>query len=362
MIKIGITQGDINGVSYEVILKTFEAEDMLSLCTPVVYGSPKVATYHKKAIDSQLNIHIIDSAETAKHGKLNMINCFGDEDHKIELGTATEEAGKMSLIALNAALEDLNNGKIDALVSMPMNDALTKFDNEEDGVFPGQKLYIDQVVGNGKNALQVLVASNIRVATATDNMPLSKVSANLSKELVAEKIVMLHNMLKRDFFIDNPRIAVMALNPAYNAETPDTEEANIIVPVIEELFKRGVRCFGPYTSDYHFGTGNYKNYDATLAMYYDQGMTAFNSLSVDEGLIYSAGIPAIVTAPVHDMQYSIAGKGVADESSLRNAIYTAIDTSRNRRQFDFERQNPLKKQYFEKRDDSDKLKLDQSED
>lgn len=360
-IRIGITQGDINGVGYEVILKTFESEEMQSLCTPIIYGSPKIATYHKKSFENQTSFNVVDSANAAKHGKLNMINCFGDEEHKIEYGEATEEAGKAAFISLQCALTDLKEGNIDAIVTAPLNDSTIKEDSEGNK-FPGQKAYIDNTVGENRNALNVLIASNLRIAFVTGSMPISKVSEKITKELIAEKLVMLHNMLKRDFFIDNPRIAVMSLNPQINMEEEESEEVKTIVPVIDELFKRGVRCFGPYTSDYHFGKENYKNFDATLAMYYDQGMTAFKSLTMNEGLIYTAGIPAIVTAPVHGTEYSIAGRGCADESSFRQAVYTAIDVVRNRKQFDFERRNPLKKQYFEKRDDSDKLKLDQVED
>lgn len=360
-IKIGITQGDINGVGYEVILKTFESEEMQSLCTPIIYGSPKVATYHKKAFDNQTSFNIVESASGAKHGKLNMVNCFGEEEHKIEYGEATENAGKAALISLKCALKDLKEGNIDALVTAPLNDSMIKEDGDGNR-FHGQKNYIDFTVGENRNSLNVLISSNLRIAIVTGNMPISQVASNITKELIAEKLVMLHNMLKRDFFIDNPRIAVMSLNPQLDLENEESEEAKTIVPVIDELFKRGVRCFGPYTSDNHFGNENYKNFDATLAMYYDQGMTAFKSLTMNEGLVYTAGIPVIVTAPIHDTEYNIAGKGCADESSFRHAVYTAIDAVRNRKQFDFERRNPLKKQYFEKRDDSDKLKLDQVDD
>lgn len=359
MIKIGITQGDINGVGYEVILKTFETEEMCSLCTPIVYGSPKVATYHRKGFNNQTSFQLIDSAETAKNGVLNMVNCFGEEEQKIEYGQATEEAGKAAYIALNAALDDLKNGKIDALVTAPMNDTTVKL---EEGEFPGQTEFIEQQIGEGKKSLKILISENLRIALTTTNIPVSQICSKMSKELLAEKLVILHNTLKRDFFIDSPRIAVLALNPEYNQNEENTEEKNIIVPVIEELFNRGVRCFGPYSANEHFGTGNFKNFDATLAMYNDQGTAPFNALAMNDGIAYTAGLPSIITAPSHGTEYHITGKGIADENSLRHAIYTAIDTVRNRTRFDQERRNPLKKQYFEKKDDSYKLKLDQVND
>ncbi len=358
MIKIGITQGDINGVGYEIILKTFEVEEMLSLCTPVIYGSPKVATYHRKSFNCQTSFQVIDSAADAKNGQLNMVNCFGDEEQKIEYGSATQEAGTAALISLNAALADLKAGNIDALITAPMNDSTVKV--EGDAAFSGQTAYIDQLTGEGRKSLNVLISDNFRVALTTTDIPVAKIAQCITRDIIAEKLVVLHNTLKRDFNIDNPRIAVLALNPKYNPENEDsTEEKEIIIPVLEELFKRGVRCFGPYAADEHFGTGNFKNFDATLAMYYDQGIAPFKALAMNDGLSYTAGLPVIVAAPAHGTEYALAGRGKADENSFRQAIYTAIDVVRNRSRFDQSRRNPLKKQYFEKRDDSDKLKLDQ---
>lgn len=356
MIKIGITQGDINGVGYEIIFKAFETEEMLSLCTPIIYGSPKIATYHRKSFNCQTTFQVIDSADNAKKGTLNMVNCFGEEEHKIEYGNATEEAGAAALISLNAALADLKSGAIDALITAPMNDSKVKV---EGASFPGQTEYIDSVTGEGRRSLNILISENIRVALATPSIPVSQIPQQITRELVAEKLVVLHNSLKRDFYLDNPRIGVLALNPEYNPDAENSEEKEIIIPVLEELFKRGVRCFGPYAADDYFGTGNYKNFDATLAMYYDQGMAPFMAITMNDGLSYTAGLPVIVAAPSHGTEYVLAGKGKADESSIRQAIYTAIDVVRNRSRFDNARRNPLKKQYFEKRDDSDKLKLDQ---
>lgn len=352
-IRIGITQGDINGIGYELILNTFEMEEMASVCTPIIYGSPKVATYHRKALGNQTNFVVVESADNAKEGNISMINCFGDEEHKIEFGQATAEAGKAALIALDKALADLKEGKIDALVTAPLNNSTITLAGG--GAFLGQTRYIEQAINDGKKALKLFASGNLRIALATDKIPVAEIAEHITKDAIAEKLVILHNTLKRDFFIDNPRIAVLALNPQANGK----EEEEIIAPVIEELFKRGVRCVGPYAAEEFFGTGNHTHFDAILAMYYDQGVSAFKALSLNEGVNYTAGLSVLRTAPAMGVGYDVAGKSIVDEQPFRQAIYMAIDALRNRHRFDNERSNPLKKQYFEKRDDSDKLKLDQ---
>lgn len=353
-IKIGITHGDINGVGYELILKTFQTEEMCALCTPVIYGSPKSATYHRKAIGIQTNFQVIETAEQAKSGHLNMINCFDEEEQKIEIGQATEEAGAAAFKALNMAMEDLRLGAIDALVTAPLNNSTIKLDNGE--AFPGQTAYIEKCIGEGRKALKLFICNNLRIALATDKMPVADIPSHITRDTIAEKLVVLHNTLKRDFFIDNPRIAVLALNPCIDG----AEEKNTIAPVVEELFKRGVRCMGPYITEEFLNAGNHEHFDAILAMYYDQGVSAFKTIAQHEGINYTAGLPVIRTAPCTAVCYEAAGKNETDEQAFRQAVYAAIDAARTRARFDQERSNPLKKQYFEKRDDSDKLKLDQA--
>ena len=356
-IKIGITQGDINGIGYELIFNTFEIEETLSLCTPIIYGSPKVATFHRKTLGCSTSFQVVESAEMAKEGQLNMVNCFGEEEQKIEFGQATEEAGKAALISLKSALNDLKAGIIDALVTSPLNNATIKLADGEP--FKGQTHYIEDTLGEGKKALKIFISNNLRIALATDNIPVAEIASHINREELAERLVTLHNTLKRDFFIDNPRIAVLALNPHADGK----EEQEIITPVIDELFKRGVRCVGPYAAESFFSAGNQNHFDAILAMFYDQGVSAFKALSLNEGVNYTAGMPVIRTAPAIGVCYNIAGKSmVEDEQPFRQAIYTAIDAARNRARFDKERTNPLQKQYVAKRDDSDKLKLDQETD
>ena len=355
-LKIGITHGDINGVGYELILKTFQMEEMATLCIPVIYGSPKIATYHRKAINSQTNFNVVESVDMVKENTVNMVNCFGEEEQKIELGQATESAGQAAFVALQVAMQDLTEGKIDALVTAPVNNSTIK--TEEGNRFGGHTAYIESVTGNSGKALKIFVSGNLRIALVTDNIPVSEVASNINKEIIADKLVVLHNTLKRDFFIDNPRIAVLSLNP----HACGAEEEEILKPVIDELFKRGVRCVGPYPADKFFGSQDYTHFDAILAMYYDQGAVAFKSIAQNEGVNYTAGLPVIRTAPAIGTNYEAAGKDITDEQAMRQAIYVAIDTARSRMKFDQERQNPLQKQYFEKRDDSYKLKLDQTTD
>lgn len=356
-IKVGITHGDINGVGYEVILKTFENPEMFELCTPLVYGSPKIATYHRKSFDSQTNFYVKDSAAKAEEGALTIINCFGEEEVKIEFGKSTAEGGKAALVALERAVADLKDGLIDVLVTAPINKHNIQSDTFH---FPGHTEYIEEKAGNGQKALMMLLSGSLRVALLTTHVPLSKVAEAVTKENLTEKITTLDHTLRRDFMIDNPRIAVLSLNPHCGDHgVIGTEEEEIITPTINELFKQGIRCMGPYAADGFFGSGNYTHYDAILAMYHDQGLAPFKTLAMDSGVNYTAGLPVVRTSPDHGVAYDIAGKGVANETSFRQAIYAAIDIVRNRMRYDEARKHPLQKQYYEKRDDSDKLKLDQ---
>ena len=356
-IKIGITQGDINGVGYEVILKTFANEEMFSLCTPVIYGSPKVAIYHRNAIESQTNFSVINSAAEAHDGQLNLVNCFGEDEIKIDFGKPSAEAGNAAFMALERALAEMKEGLIDALVTAPIN----KKTIQQDGFhFPGHTEYIEKKMGEGKQALMILMNDHLRVALVTTHLPVSQIAANITKERVEEKLQILNESLKRDFAIDNPRIAVLALNPHCGDNgLIGNEEQDILQPVVTNCFKHGIRCFGPYAADGFFGSGNYQHFDAVLAMYHDQGLAPFKALCMGDGVNYTAGLPIVRTSPDHGTAYDIAGKNEADESSFRQAVYTALDVYRHRLDYDKAHAHPLRKQYYEKRDDSDKLKLDQ---
>ena len=352
-IRVGITHGDINGIGYEVILKAFSDATMLDLCTPIVYGSPKVATFHRKSMDIQTNFCIISTAEGALDNKLNILNCTEDE-LKVELSKSTPEAGKAALDALERALQDYKDGLIDVLVTAPINKHNIQSDSFH---FPGHTEYIEERVGEGEKALMILLKDDFRVALVTGHLPIREVADAVTKELIMEKLSIFHRSLKEDFGIDAPRIAVFSLNPhAGDNGVIGTEESEVIVPAIQEMVAKGVHCFGPYPADGFMGSGNYCHFDGILAMYHDQGLAPFKAMAMDEGVNYTAGLPVVRTSPAHGTAYDIAGQGIASESSFRQAIYTALDVFRNRQ---IEREihaRPLRKQYYEKRDDSDFLK------
>lgn len=358
-IRVGITHGDINGIGYEVILKAFSDPTMLELCTPVVYGSPKVAAYHRKAMDIQTNFSIINAASEIQDGRLNIMNC-SDDELKVELTKPTPEAGQAALAALERAMGDYQEGLFDVLVTAPINKHTIQSDTFH---FPGHTEYIEQRVGEGQKALMILLKNDFRVALVTGHLPVSEIAHELSKELIQEKMAIFHRSLKYDFGIDSPRIAVFSLNPhAGDNGLLGKEEQNIIIPAIKEMTAKGIQCFGPYPADGFMGSGNYTHFDGILAMYHDQGLAPFKALAMDEGVNFTAGLPIVRTSPAHGTAYDIAGKGIASEDSFRQAVYVAIDVFRNRCMEREISARPLRKQYYEKRDDSDKLKLDSVED
>ena len=351
---MAITHGDTNGVGYEVILKAFEDPQMLELCTPVIYGSPKVAAYHRNVLGLQTNFTIIEKAEDAKDGKLNLLTTF-DEEVKIELGTPAKEAGEAALTALDRAMTDYRSGLYDVLVTAPINKKTIQSSLFH---FHGHTEYIESCVGDGSKALMILMNDALKVALVTTHLPIKEVADAITKEAIMEKALILNQSLKRDFGLTKPRIAVLALNPhAGDDGLLGKEENEIIVPAIKELEGKGVLVFGPYAADGFFGSGNYRHFDAVLAMYHDQGLAPFKTLAQENGVNYTAGLPIVRTSPDHGTAYDIAGKGVADAQSFREAIYTAIDIYRNRKRYDEAGAHPLPKLYHEKRDESEKVRF-----
>ena len=332
-IRVAITHGDTNGIGYEVILKTFEDPTMLELCTPIIYGSPKAATYHRNALQLQTPFSIISQAEDAREGRLNMLASFDDEV-KIEFGTATPESAEAAHKALQRAKEDLKAGLYDVLVQAP--------------VVPSNKPDTED------KSLLVLFAEDIRIALVTNRLPIKQVAQSITKEKIEEKGKLFHKNLRRDFRISNPRMAVLALNPQ-----PGNEEKEIIKPAIEALEAAGIQAYGPYTADEFFGGTMRFNFDGILAMYDDQGNVPFKTLATEYGVKMKTGFPFVITSPDHDPCFDIAGKGEADPASLRHAIYAAIDIFRNRADYDEPLANPLPKLYHEKREDGDKARFAQ---
>ncbi len=355
-IKVAITQGDVNGIGYEVILKAFEDPTMLELCTPIIYGSPKVMTYHRKALNLESSFTIINSATEAAHDKINVINCNEDEV-KVEFGKPSHESGKAAFEALEKAMADFQEGLYDVLVTAPIHKEMIQ---SEGFAFPGHTEYLEKSVGEeGSKALMILASERLRVALVTGHVPVANVASVLSQELIEEKLQLFNDSLKSDFGIGAPRIAVLALNPhAGDGGVIGKEEETIISPAIKSMREKGLICYGPFSADGFFGNGTFGHFDGVLAMYHDQGLAPFKVLSMDEGVNFTAGLPLVRTSPDHGTAFDIAGKGEASENSFRQAIYMAIDVFRNRKNDTEARRNPLRKLYFEKRDDSDRLKLE----
>lgn len=353
-IRVAITHGDTNGIGYEVIFKTFAEPAMLELCTPIIYGSPKVAAYHRNALGIQANFTIINNVEDAVDGKVNLLTTF-DEDVKVEMGQPTKEAGTAALKALDRAMADFKTGGYDVLVTAPIN----KNDIQGDEFhFCGHTEYIQEKVGDGNKALMILAGESLRVALVTTHLPISEVAAAVTKEAIVEKCTIFNNALRRDFNVSAPRIAILALNPhAGDGGVIGSEEDTVIKPALEELEANGVKAFGPFAADGFFGSGAYTAFDGVLAMYHDQGLAPFKTIVGTEGVNITAGLPIVRTSPDHGTAYDIAGKGIADETSFRMAVYKAIDIFRNRANYDEPLQNPLKKLYHERRDDSEKVRF-----
>ena len=353
-IRVAITQGDTNGVGYEVILKVFSDPNILELCTPIIYGSPKIASYHRKALNLDVPYTIINHAEEARDGRVNLLACFDDEI-KIEMGQPSQEAGAAALKALDRAMTDYRSELYDVLVTAPINKATIQ---SPDFHFPGHTEYIETSVGEGQKALMILMNETLRVALVTTHLPIKDIAKAITKEGIIEKATIFHKALKRDFRISSPRIAVLSLNPhAGDNGLLGSEEKDIILPAIEELADKGIQAFGPFAADGFFGSGAYDHFDGVLAMYHDQGLAPFKTIALESGVNYTAGLPIVRTSPDHGTAYDIAGKGVADENSMRQAIFTAIDVFRNRKFYDEPLQNPLPKLFHEKREDGDKARF-----
>lgn len=357
-LRVGITHGDINGVGYEVIIKALEDNRILELCTPVVYGSAKIAAYYRKAIGSPgIPLNQIRTAQDARDDQYNIINVVA-EDTKVEPGIDSPAAGQAAFAALEQAVADLKSGDIDVVVTAPINKHNIQSDTFR---FPGHTEYLEASAGDGDRALMIMcTAAGLRVALVTTHCPISQVAAAVTKEAVMEKIKDFDASLRRDFGIDRPRIAVLALNPhAGEQGLLGSEETEAIIPAIAEAQQKKINCFGPYAADGFFGNGTFSKFDGVLAMYHDQGLTPFKALAMDSGVNFTAGLPFVRTSPDHGTAYDIAGRGEANEESMREAIYAAIDIARHRKAYDSARKNPLRKQYVEK-NKSDNVVLDLS--
>ena len=363
LIKVGITQGDSNGIGYEVILKAFSDPRMFELCIPVLYGSVSLASFYNKLLDTEditpAEIHVIHDVQKAVTGKLNLIQCV-DNNIQAEPGQSTEISGKAAYMSLDNAVSHLKKGVIDALLTAPINKHNIQ---NKDFSFPGHTEYLEKNFGDNENkSLMILLKDDLRVALVTGHIPLSEVKQQLTTTGILEKITRFNKSLREDFGIIRPRIAVLSLNPhAGDDSLIGDEETTIIKPAISEADKNGIIVFGPYAADGFFGAQKYLPFDGVLAMYHDQGLAPFKVLAMDEGVNFTAGLSIVRTSPAHGTAYDIAGKNVASEASFRHALYTLIDVYRNRIKHNLATANPLQKQYVDRSGDREKLDLTKEE-
>jgi 4-hydroxythreonine-4-phosphate dehydrogenase len=337
----GISHGDINGIGYEVIIKALSDPVINDICIPIVYGSPKVAAYHRKALNiNNFSFNNIRTAEEANSKKANMINCL-DDNTRVELGKSTQHGGEAALISLEKAVDDLKSGKINVLITAPIDKQNVQ---SESFKFKGHTEYLKSRAGV-EEVLMFMISESMRIGMVTDHVPIKKVSELITVELLLRKIRLMNQSLMLDFGTRKPRIAVLGLNPhAGDNSLLGSEEAEIITPAIQQANNEGILTFGPFPADGFFGAGSFVKFDGILAMYHDQGLTPFKALSFDSGVNFTAGLPFIRTSPVHGTAFAIAGKGEASENSFRQAIFLACDIFRNRQMYAEITKNPLKHQ------------------
>ena len=337
-LKIGITQGDANGVGWEIILRTLADQRMTELFTPVVYGSKQATDFYSKLLNEEegsVQFNVVSSAEESRRGKVNLVECGQINPQP---GVASAKAGKAAVEALERAMADLKAGDIDAMVTAPI---MKETAQSETFQFTGHTEFVASHLEG--EPMMIMCSDRLRVGLVTIHIPVSEVSQSISKEKILSSLTTLRQSLKADFGIVEPRIAVLSLNPhAGEGGMLGSEEQEIIKPAIEEAFQEGTLAFGPFPADGLFATGAYAKYDAILAMYHDQGLTPFKTLSPD-GVNFTAGLSEVRTSPDHGTAYDIAGKGEADPQSMRNAIYAAIDIVRNRRNWAYWNRNPLQR-------------------
>lgn len=338
-IKVGISIGDINGIGLEIILKTLANHSIYDYCTPIVYGSTKVASFYRKALGlGEFSFNVIGKADQANPRRPNMINCW-DEDVKIEPGVANATGGKYAFLSLDRAVTDLLAGNTDALITAPINKHTIQNDNFK---FPGHTEYIQDKTG-ASDSLMFLVSDDIKVGVVSGHVPVSEIAGKITRENILSKLTLMRDSLKSDFWIQKPRIAVLGLNPhAGDNGLIGREELDIIIPAIKEANEQGIFAFGPYASDGFFANGSHLQFDAVLAMYHDQGLIPFKYIAFHNGVNFTAGLPVVRTSPDHGTGYDIAGKNVASESSFREALFMALTIVKHRREMAELTANPLK--------------------
>lgn len=358
MVRVGITHGDINGVGYEIILKVLGEEGMTDLFIPVVFGVKEILQEAQEKFGLQnLRVNYIKEASEAKPGRVNLVMLEGDKSI-LKPGTVTKEAGKTAVEALEKAVEALKNQDIDVLVTAPINKEAVQ---SEAFAFPGHTEYLSERIGEGREAMMILCSDTLRVALLTKHIPVSKIAENITKEKVMEAVTKFSKVLKQDFGIVRPTIAVLSLNPhAGDGGLLGNEEEEILIPAIDEVQQQGVLAFGPFPADGFFGHGSYKKFDGILAMYHDQGLAPFKTIATSGGVNFSANLPYVRTSPDHGTAFDIAWQGEADPTSLKEAIYMAIDIFKRRSIYEESASNPLKKHVHERPERMDKTERGQN--
>lgn len=324
---VGISIGDINGIGPEIVLKVFSDERMLQFCTPVIYASGKIIAHYRKILNINFNYHQTDSIQGIQTGKNNIINCIS---HTIEAkpGELHKEAGDAAFQSLESSVNDLLSRKTDALVTAPINKKIIQSDKFN---FPGHTEYLTQKAEE-EDSLMLMTSDNLKIGLVTAHIPLKDVAQNITKDSIIKKAIQLDKTLKKDFHIPKPKLAILGINPhAGDSGLLGKEEQEIIIPAIKELNEKGILAFGPYSSDGFFGNFSFKAYDGVLAMYHDQGLIPFKTIAFDLGVNYTAGLPIVRTSPDHGTAYEIAGKGIANENSFREAVYLAIHIANKRK-------------------------------
>ena len=327
-IVVGISIGDLNGIGIEIILKTFEDKRMLDFCTPVIFGSTRSITYHKKLLNSETQIHGITSIEQLVHNKVNILNIW-KEDVEFEIGNATKISGQYAFKSLASAVKNLKESSIDVLLTAPINKDTIQSENFN---FPGHTEYLENELEG--ESLMILIADSLRVGLITGHIPISKISETITPELIKQKVEIMHTSLIQDFGISKPKIAILGLNPHCGDKgVIGKEDDEIIRPTVNEIKETGKLVFGPYAADGFFGSNTYKQFDGVLAMYHDQGLAPFKALSFGNGVNYTAGISKIRTSPDHGTAFEIAGKNEANHTSFKEALFTAIEIYRKREEY-----------------------------
>ena len=337
---IGLSCGDVNGIGLEIIIKTVADSRLLEICTPIIFANNKVLNFYRKAIpEINFNFSSVKDLNRINHKQINMFNCW-EEEVAITPGILNEIGGKYAVISLVTAAQALKEGKIDGLVTAPINKKNTQ---SEEFNFTGHTPYLKNLFG-ASDVLMFMVAENMRVGLVTEHVPVKDIDKSITRENIFGKLALMNNSLKKDFGIDKPKIAVLGLNPhAGDDGLIGSEDEEIIRPAIKDAKQKDIFCFGPYPSDAFFARGYHEKFDGVLAMYHDQGLIPFKSLAIGEGVNYTAGMEGIRTSPDHGVAFDIAGKNKAEEASFREAIFKCVDIINSRRDFSENRKNPMKR-------------------